>query len=131
MSDQFQRILRLSKEYKLLKELSKIGTKRSDIEEIPESFDRLPKKGEEYYYYMGPLDEKTRDFCKKVLQMDKVFSKTEIDKLSGYLNYDVLDFVGAYNCRHQWVRFRGKEINSAPPTVKQINDLIRAGVKVK
>lgn len=126
-----QRILRFHKENQLLKELRKIGLNRSEVEEIPDSFDRLPKKGEEYYYYMGPLDEKTRDFCKKMLQMDKVFSKKEIDKLSGYLNYDVLEFVGAYNCRHQWVRFRGKEIPSAPPTVKQINDLIRSGVRVK
>ena len=93
-------------------------------------FDRAPKKGEAYYYYSGPLDEKTRPFCKKMLQMDKVFSEKEIKKISGYLNYDVLEFVGAYNCRHRWVRFRGKEIATAPPTVKQINDLIRAGIKV-
>lgn len=129
--NQFARILRLNKEYRLFRELDKIGLKRSQVEEITEDFDRLPKKGEEYYYYMGPLDEKTRDFCKKMLQMDKVFSKKEIDKLSGYLNYDVLEFVGAYNCRHQWVRFRGREIPSAPPTVKQINDLIRSGIRVK
>lgn len=124
-------IIRFSQEYILLKELKKIGRKRSEVQEIPESFDRAPKEGEEYYYYFGPLDEKTRDFCKQMLQMDKVFSKKEIDKLSKSLNYDVLEFVGAYNCRHQWVRFRGKEIRTAPPTVKQINDLIRAGVKVK
>lgn len=126
-----KRILRLSQEYTLLRELRKIGIERSKVEEITDSFDRLPKKGEEYYYYSGPLDEKTRDFCKKMLQLDKVFSKKEIDKLSGYLNYDVLEFVGAYNCRHQWVRFRGREIATPPPTVKQINDLIRAGIKVK
>lgn len=126
-----KQLIRLSQEYTLLRELKKIGIERSKIEEIPETFDRLPKKGEEYYYYMGPLDEKTRDFCRKMLQMDKVFSKKEIDKLSRYLNYDVLEFVGAYNCRHQWVRFRGREIPTAPPTVKQINDLIRSGVRVK
>lgn len=125
-----QTFKRLRQEREVLFHLSKIGIEKSKVEESTEDFDRLPKKGQEYYYYLGPLDEKTRPFCKKMLEMGKVFSKAEIDKLSKYLKYDVLEFVGAYNCRHQWVRFRGKEINSAPPTVKQINDLIRAGVKV-
>ena len=130
MNARLRAIKRIAEEYKLLRGLSKIGISKSKVEQIDESFDRAPKKGEEYYYYSGPLDEKTRPFCKKMLEMDKVFSKKEIDKLSGYLNYDVLEFVGAYNCRHHWVRFRGREIATPPPTVKQINDLIRAGIKV-
>lgn len=124
-------IVRLSQEKNLLKALQSVGVKRSSVEVITDEFDRKPKKGETYYYYNGPLDKNTREFCRKMLQIDKVFSQKDIDKLSRYLNYDVLEFVGAYNCRHQWVKFRGREIATAPPTVKQINDLIRAGIKVK
>lgn len=126
-----QTFKRIKQEREVLAALSKIGIKRSKVQELTEDFDRAAKKGTAYYYYMGPMDEKTRPFCRKMLEMDKVFSQSEIDKLSSYLNYDVLEFVGAYNCRHQWVRFRGKEIPSAPPTVKQINDLIRSGIRVK
>lgn len=121
----------MAQERQVLKALRSVGISKSRVEEIKDDFDRNPKKGETYWYYIGPLDEKTRPFCKQMLQMDKVFSQSEIDKLSKYLNYDVLEFVGAYNCRHSWVRFRGKVISTPPPTVKQINDLIRSGIRVK
>lgn len=115
----------------MFKLLSLLGTPRSNVEVLPEALDYKPKKGETYWYYMGPLDEKTRPFCRRILQLDKVFSQTEIERISGYLNYDVLDFKGAFNCRHNWVRFRGKEILTPKLTVKQINDIIRDGIRVK
>lgn len=129
-------IIGIRDQKKILAILKSSGLKKSQVEEIPESFDYKPKKGEEYYYYSGPLDEKTRPFCRQLLQMDKVFPRKVIDQLSSYLNYDVLDKnkdfgPGAFNCRHQWVRFRGKEIMTPKPTVKQINDLIRSGIRVK
>ena len=130
MYPRLKRIKRLAQERQVLNGLRSIGIRKSSVEEIKDDFDRTPKKGETYYYYIGPLDEKTRPFCKQMLQMDKVFSQKEIHKLSSYLNYDVLEFVGAYNCRHSWVRFRGKVISTPPPTVKQINDLIRSGIRV-
>jgi hypothetical protein len=132
----FHNIVSLRDQNKIISFLKSHGRKRSEVEILPEELDYKPKKGETYWYYAGPLDDKTRPFCKRILQLDKVFSETEINKLSSYLNYDVLDKgknfgPGAFNCRHRWVRFRGKEILTPKVTVKQINDLIRDGIRVK
>ncbi len=106
------------------------GIKRSDVEVIPLEFaDRNAIKGEDYYYFDGPLDEKTRPFCRKLLTMDKVVSSVDIDILTNYLNYDVLKYKGSYNCRHRWVKFRGKIITTPELTTSQIRDLVRKGIK--
>jgi len=104
------------------------GILKSRIEVIPETFDRTPKKGKNYYYYSGPLDEKTRDFCKYLLTIDKVISEDDIDRLTLYLNYDVLQYKGSYNCRHKWVKFRGKIITTPPLTIGQSDKLISKGI---
>lgn len=105
---------------------------RSKVEQFSSEFaSRKPEEGEDYYYYSGPLDEKTRPFCVKMLKLDKVFSNRDIDILSNYLNYDVQQYKGSYNCRHKWIRFRGKIISTPEPTVGQIRDLISKGIKAK
>ena len=89
------------------------GTKKSLIEEVKNEFAwRKPEEGMDYFYYSGPDDDKTRPFCKLMLKIDKVFSTEEIDKIGEELNYDVLKYKGSYNCRHKWVRFRGKRIST-------------------
>jgi hypothetical protein len=110
--------------------LKEKGIPRKNIEVITEDFASRPaKKGEVYYYYSGPLDEKTREFCSQMLKYDKVLSETDIDILSNYLNYDVKQYKGSYNCRHSWVRFRGKIINTPELTINQIRNLVRKGIK--
>lgn len=124
------RIKELRQEVNFFNAISKFGLPRSKVQEIPQSFTaRKPEEGEDYYYYSGPLDDKTRDFCKRMLKIDKVFSSTDIDILSNYLDYDVLQYKGSYNCRHKWVRFRGKVISTPEPTVAQIRSLIKSGIK--
>jgi len=116
-------------EKRLLGIIQNFGVSKSEVEEIKvELRDRKPKPGEDYYYYVGPDDEKTRDFCKEMLKIDKVFSDTDIDIMSNYLNYDVLKYKGSYNCRHNWVKFRGKKINTPEPTIPQIKRLISKGI---
>jgi hypothetical protein len=105
------------------------GIPRSKIELIPMTFDYKPKKGESYYYYSGPLDDKTRPFCKQLLTYDKVLSEVDIDILSNYLNYDVKLYKGSYNCRHRFVRFRGKIISTPELTIGQIRNLVKKGIK--
>ncbi len=106
------------------------GIPRKLIEEIPLTFaDRKLVPGEDYYVYSGPFDDKTRSFCKKLLTIDKVISSLDIDILSNYLNYDVLQYKGSYNCRHKWRKFRGKFILTPELTVQQIKDLVRKGIK--
>jgi hypothetical protein len=56
---------------------------------------------EPVYAYMGPADEKTRDFCLE--HVGKVYTREQIDELdNGQLN-DVFLTGGGYNCRHQWM----------------------------
>ena len=114
----------------LLKLVAEKGISKSLVKELPmELADRPVVKGENYYYYDGPLDEKTRPFCKQMLAYDKVVSETDIDILSNYLDYDVKQYKGSYNCRHRWVKFRGSRISTPDLTVGQIKTLISKGIK--
>lgn len=114
----------------LLKLFATKGIPKSQVIEFKQEFaDRPAKKGEEYYYYSGPLDEKTRPFCRQMLAYDKVVSSVDIDILSNYLNYDVKKYKGSYNCRHKWVRFRGKRISTPELTIPQIRKLVSKGIK--
>lgn len=129
-TSKIERFKKISFERKLISVLKKYGTPRSHFQEFTTDFaDRKPEKGEEYYYYVGPDDEKTRPFCKLMLKIDKVFSLEEINKISDELNYPVLKYKGSYNCRHEWVRFRGARIFTPKPTVREIRKLINKGVE--
>jgi len=55
-----------------------------------------------YYKYSGPNDEKTRLFCWYLLSTAKLFTQDDLDNLTSALRYDVKEFCGAYNCRHDW-----------------------------
>lgn len=119
-----------SRERQIVKVLRKYGVSRSLVEEIPQGFaDRKPEEGVNYYYYNGPLDKKTRSFCRLMLKIDKVFSEEEINKISEELGYSVLEYCGSFGCRHQWIRFRGRRINTPKPTVREIRKLINDGVE--
>lgn len=133
------RIQKLRAEKLILNLFKEKGIPRSQVEEIKWEFaDRKPKEGEEYYYLSGPMDEKTRSWCKKLLQLDKVVSKLDIDILSNYMGYNVFEYEpgpimpnggpGGPNCRHKWVRFRGKRILTPELTVRQIKDLANRSV---
>lgn len=118
------------KDFEILQFVKKHGIPRWQIEEIKEEFaDRKPQEGMNYYYYVGPDDEKTRAFCKQMLKYDKVVSELDIEILSNYLNYDVKEYKGSYNCRHKWVSFRGKRISTPELTVRQIKRLRDLGIK--
>lgn len=65
------------------------------------------------YKYNGPKDSKNRPFCAEMLNMNKVYSRAEIDKLSTMLGYDVWKRRGGWYhvpnsdlnlpyCRHTW-----------------------------
>jgi hypothetical protein len=117
-------------EHALFNLFSTKGIPKSEVQEIKEEFaDRKPKEGETYYYYSGPLDDKTRPFCKQMLAYDKVVSSVDIDILSNYLDYDVKKYNGSYNCRHSWVKFRGKRISTPELTINQIRKLVNLGIK--
>jgi hypothetical protein len=78
-----------------------------------------------FYYYVGPLDEKTRPFCKEMLLLGKFFSQDDIDFLSLKLGYDVFLYEGSYNCRHKWnrARIKGKIQEGYVPPQPSASDL--------
>lgn len=88
----------------LTKPMSELGGKKSDTTELMIR-----------YSYEGPDDDKTRPFCKKMLQLaqTKVWSRSQIDMISVKLGYSVWDRLGGWYtlpgtnthreyCRHRW-----------------------------
>ncbi len=52
------------------------------------------------FAYMGPVDDKTRDFC--LDRVGKVFTRQEIDEMDNAQIANVFLTGGGYNCRHVW-----------------------------
>lgn len=60
------------------------------------------------YSYEGPKDDKNRPFCRKLLDLDRLYSRLEIENISERLGYSVWDRRGGWwgdkpYCRHRWV----------------------------
>ena len=60
------------------------------------------------YRYTGPIDDRNRKFCHRVMKLGKVFRKEDINSLSiqganeEFGTYDIFKYKGSYNCRHYW-----------------------------
>jgi hypothetical protein len=60
------------------------------------------------YRYTGPQDSRNRDFCARLLRLNKVFRREDINQLSvtgenvEFGIYDIFRYKGSYNCRHFW-----------------------------
>jgi len=64
------------------------------------------------YSYEGPQDDRNRPFCAKMLELDRLYSRTEIERISLRLGYSVFDRRGGWwtkpngthspTCRHKW-----------------------------
>lgn len=52
------------------------------------------------YRYSGPLDKKTRDFCRQ--HTGHIYTLKEIQKLRNSFGGPALTEMGGYNCRHEW-----------------------------
>jgi hypothetical protein len=62
------------------------------------------------YEYRGPRDDKNRDFCGEVLDLNLIYRKEDIDTLTTNVanpefgSYSIWDYKGSYGCRHRWHR---------------------------
>lgn len=62
------------------------------------------------YEYRGPRDDKNRDFCAEVLDLNLIYRKEDIDTMSNNMAnpefglYSIWDYKGSYGCRHRWHR---------------------------
>ena len=115
---------------KLLERLEKVGYSLEDLQEDyiitdkPQKF-ALPTRRSAnpdgptetkgaykiLYKYNGPRDSKTRTFCRRLLDLNLLFRKEDIDKMtlegansSEFGFYDIFQYKGSYGCRHNWVK---------------------------
>ena len=78
------------------------------------------------YKYVGPRDDKNRQFCSDMLSANRVYRIEDIDELTDNVAneefgfYNIFLWRGSFNCRHVWVRLiykkEGKIINNANST---------------
>ena len=111
--------------------LVKTGTARPNTNSIQDG-----KLFKHRYRYTGDTTDKSRLFCKKMRQADKVYRKEDIIRMNsevvnqtrtrsdgteggfgplGATTYDVWLFKGGKSCRHKWVRetyLRKSDVNS-------------------
>lgn len=83
----------------------------------PESIDRVPPPETvdvtiRYSYEpkpgLDPVIPTTRPFCKRLIELDKFYSRAEIESISQRVGYSVWDRKGGFwghkdECRHRWV----------------------------
>ena len=60
------------------------------------------------YKYTGPKDNRNRKFCARLMSLNKIFRREDINNLSitgenvEFGIYDIFRYKGSYNCRHYW-----------------------------
>jgi hypothetical protein len=64
------------------------------------------------YSYEGPQDNRNRPFCAKLMDLDRLYTRADIEKISQRLGYSVFDRRGGFwnrgsgviseHCRHDW-----------------------------
>jgi len=150
---------------KLLENLSKTGISRDslvkdgyvieDYEESPNLTFALPTKSSAnpdkptndtsgnfkiLYEYSGPKDSKNRSFCRRLLDLDLLFRKEDIDRMTiqganseefGF--YNIFRYKGSFNCRHIWRKKRVYQKQEQNPSsiksiIPRIADLPSANV---
>lgn len=60
------------------------------------------RKVEIRYSYEGPADERNRAFCHRLVRANRMYTREDIEKISGLFGYDVFNHMGGTNCRHRW-----------------------------
>lgn len=104
----------------LVAAISKVGIdeiiERTLPKPLSEITDKQPRTYEQkiMYSYEGPRDNRNRDFCRRLLDMDKFYSRSDIETMSQRLGYSVWDRRGGWwtkpngvhspSCRHRWVQ---------------------------
>ncbi|WP_313235734.1 hypothetical protein [Sphingobacterium multivorum] len=71
--------------------------------EIGKSDSTTKNKIEIRYSYEGPIDDKNRPFCAKLVRANKYYTRQEVQKMSEILGFDIFKHKGGKNCRHKWV----------------------------
>jgi hypothetical protein len=91
-----------------------------NLPSIEDSGDRIYR-----YQYAGPVDDKNRTFCSRIMRMNKLYRKEDINQMTitgensqfaqkGSFTYDIFAFAGGKYCRHRWIKvpFKKEDIKS-------------------
>ena len=71
----------------------------------------LDRRPETKYRYTGPLSSNSRNFCRAMLRLNKIYTRQEIDDMNRSINtgfrhdgqpYSIFRFKGGVNCKHYW-----------------------------
>lgn len=65
------------------------------------------------YRYSGPLDSRNRPFCRHLENVDKAYSRAEIDQMNNGMLPNVFLSCGGWNCRHVWILDTRKQLAAA------------------
>ena len=85
------------------------------------------------YKYDGPQDSRNRDFCARLMKLNKIFRREDINNLSiqaandEFGIYDIFRYKGSYNCRHYWREVfykKGTDISSAKRPLANSNRIL-------
>ena len=69
------------------------------------------KKAQTKYRYAGPISSNTRNFCRAMVRLNKIYTREEISDMDTSINtgfrhdgqsYSIFDFKGGRNCNHYW-----------------------------
>ena len=90
-----------------------VRTPNADARDIIDNGSNSTTSIKVLYSYEGPKDPRNRPFCAKLLELNRVYSRTEIESISERLGYSIWDRRGGWYkpegstearpyCRHSW-----------------------------
>ena len=104
---------------------------KSGQDEVIDGFNFITR-----YKYVGAVESNTRQFCRKMIESDKIYRKEDIIRMGGQAvnagwgakgadTYSIWLYKGGGNCHHRWnkqvyVNFEGRGIDVNSPKAKQI-----------
>lgn len=60
--------------------------------------------GLDSYVYIGPLNNNTRPFCRRLLENKQLFTENQVKAMDNEQGIPVIRYCGGYNCLHEWMR---------------------------
>lgn len=86
-----------------------VNPENIDTRAKPETVDVYIKYSYEPRPGLQPIIETTRPFCRRLLELDRLYTRAEIESISQRVGYSVFDREGGFwgdkpHCRHEWKR---------------------------
>jgi len=80
-----------------------------DTRAKPETIDVFIKYSYEPKEGLEPIIATTRPFCRRLIELDKLYTRAEIESISQRVGFSVWDRKGGFwgdkdECRHRWFR---------------------------